>query len=131
MKNEEENEGQEHPDFAGMFRRLNDHVETRLEYMRLLISEKIAIAFAKAMSGAIQAGIFLLFFFFLNVAAACWIGKHYGDYAIGFGVVSGFYFLCWLIYMALRKSVFEKKMQDSFVKALFTEQDEEDDDENE
>ncbi|MDQ3109233.1 MAG: hypothetical protein M3R17_05020, partial [Bacteroidota bacterium] len=99
------------------------------EYLRLVISEKTAIVFSKMGTIFIVVMLFLLFFLFTNIAAAMWIGKHFDDYSLGFGSVSLFYLLLAVIYLLLRKSVFEKKMQDTVVNALYPEHAEEDEDE--
>lgn len=119
---------QDSPDLSKIIEKVNEHVDTRLEYLRLLVSEKVAIVISKMTSAFILITLFLLFFLFVNVAAAMWIGKYYGDYAIGFGSVSLFYFLVAIIYLMLRKSVFEKKVQNSVLKSLYPENDEDDED---
>jgi hypothetical protein len=72
--------------------------------------------------------LFVLFLLFASLAAGIWIGKLYNDYVIGFGAVGGFYLLALLIYLALRKRVFEKRMLDSVVTTLCAEHENEDDD---
>jgi hypothetical protein len=125
----ETQEEHDHPDLSKIAEKVNEHIETRLEYLRLIISEKVAVAIAKAVSTGIIFILFVLFFLFVNVAAAMWIGKHYDNYAMGFGIISLFYFVLIIIYLLLRKSVFEKKMEDSIVKSLYAEHEEEDEDE--
>jgi hypothetical protein len=117
------------PDLTKVIEKVNEHVDTRMAYLRLLVTERMAIAISKMGSAAIVFIFFLLFFLFTNIAAALWIGKYFDNYAIGFGAISLFYFLCAIIYLLLRKSVFEKKMQDTVVNALYPEEEEEDEDE--
>ena len=119
----------DHPDLSKITGKIHEHIDTRLEYLRLVMSEKITLALVRIMSAGIVLCLFLLFFLFVNVAAAIWIGKHYNDYAIGFGSIALFYFLAALIYLMLRKSVFEKKMANSIVKSLFEEEGEDEDEE--
>jgi hypothetical protein len=122
-------EDDESPDLTKVIEKVNQHVDTRMEYLRLLISEKVAIVSSKMGTMIILFVLFILFFLFVNIAAALWIGKRYDDDALGFGIISLFYLLCALIYMVLRKTVFEKKMQDTVVNALYPENAEEDEDE--
>jgi hypothetical protein len=117
------------PDLTRVIEKVNKHVDTRMEYLRLIVSEKVAIVMSKMGTVFIVLSLFLLFFLFTNIAAAFWIGKHFDNYAIGFGSISLFYLLCAIIYLLLRKPVFEKKMQDMVVNALYPEKDEEDEDE--
>jgi hypothetical protein len=129
MKHETEDE-QDHPDLATIIQKVNEHVDTRLTYLRLNFSEKVAVVISKAGSLSIVLVLFLLFFFFLNVAAALWIGKYFGDNVIGFAAVSGFYFLISILVLIFRKSVVEKKIQDSIVKSIYPENEEDEDNED-
>jgi hypothetical protein len=122
-------EDDEGPDLTNVIEKVSKHVDTRMEYLRLLMSEKLAITISKMGTVITLVVLFLLFFLFVNVAAALWLGKYYDNYAIGFGVMSGFYLLLILVYVALRKTFFEKKMQDVVVNAMYPEKDEEDEDE--
>lgn len=122
-------EDDDSPDLTKVIEKVNKHVDTRMEYMRLLISEKVAIVMSKMGTVFIVLVLFLLFFLFINIAAALWIGKYFDCYTIGFGLISLFYLLAVIIYLLLRKSVFERKMQDMVVNALYPEKDEEDEDE--
>ena len=122
-------EDDDSPDLTRVIEKVNKHVDTRMEYLRLIVSEKVAIVMSKMGTVFIVLSLFLLFFLFTNIAAAFWIGEHFDNYAIGFGSISLFYLLCAIIYLLLRKPVFEKKMQDMVVNALYPEKDEEDEDE--
>jgi hypothetical protein len=117
------------PDLTKVIEKLTRHIDTRMEYLKLLISEKLAITISKTASVFILLLLFILFFLFINIAAALWIGKYYNNYAIGFGAISGFYLLLILIYAALKKSFFEKKMQDMIVNSVMENEEEEDEDE--
>jgi hypothetical protein len=118
----------DNPDLKKVIEKVNEHVDTRMTYLRLLISEKVAIVMAKMTTVTIVLGLFLLFFLFTSVAAALWIGKRFDDYSIGFGAVSLFYLLLAVIYLLLRKSVFERKIEDMVADALYPEEEEHEDD---
>src|ERR1041385_5540349 len=128
MLNDSESENDQ-PDISRITKKIHDHIDTRLEYLRLIISEKITLALVRMASSAIVICLFLFFFLFVNIAAGFWIGKTFDNYAIGFGIVALFYFAATLIYLALRKSVFEKKMANSIIKSLFEEEEEDEDEE--
>jgi hypothetical protein len=119
---------QDSPDLSKIIDKVNEHVDTRMEYLRLLLSEKVAVVISKLGSAFILIAFFLLFFLFVNVSAAMWIGKHFNDYAIGFGSVSLFYLLLIIIYLIFRNSVFEKKIQNMVIRSLYPENDEDDED---
>ncbi|HTL80791.1 MAG TPA: hypothetical protein VL651_03755 [Bacteroidia bacterium] len=126
MKHDNEEE-HDHPELSDLISKVNDHVDTRMQYLRLIVSEKIAIAASRLYSSTILLVAVIFFFLFISITAALCIGKHYGDNVVGFGAVSGFYFICLIIYMLLRKPVFEKKMQDNIVRSMFEERKEEED----
>ena len=117
------------PDLTKVIEKVTKHVDTRMEYLRLTVSEKVAIVISKMGTLTIVLGLFLLFFLFTNIAAALWIGKYFDNYSIGFGSVSLFYLLLAIIYLIFRKSTFERKIQDIVINSLFPEKDEEDEDE--
>lgn len=119
----------DNPDLGKVIEKVNKHVDTRLEYLRLLVSEQVAILTSKMGTLAIVLILFLLFFLFTNIAAALWIGKRFDNYSLGFGVISLFYLLIAVVYLLLRKPVFEKRMQDTVINSLYPEKDEEDEDE--
>lgn len=124
-------EDDDSPDLTKVIEKVNKHVDTRMEYLKLLISEKLALTISKTATVFILLGLFTLFFLFTNIAAALWIGKICDSYAVGFLIMSGFYLLLILIYAIFRKSVFEKKMQDMVVNSLHSEFEEEEEDEDE
>jgi TRAP-type C4-dicarboxylate transport system permease small subunit len=119
---------QDNPDLSKIIQKVNEHVDTRMEYLRLLFAEKTAIIISKMSTVFFLSACFLLFFLFTNIAAAFWIGKHFNDYSIGFGSISLFYLLLAIIYLILRNSVFEKKIQNIVLKSLYPENDEDDED---
>ncbi|CAN5740270.1 hypothetical protein BH11BAC7_BH11BAC7_10050 [soil metagenome] len=120
---------QNNPDLSEIIDKVNKHVDTRMTYGRLLISEQVAIVTSKMGTLAIVLVLFLLFFLFTNIAAALWLGKYFDNYSLGFGVVSLFYLLAAVIYLLMRKPVFEKRMQDTVINALYPEKEGEDEDE--
>lgn len=117
------------PTLAGLARRVSEHVESRVEYAKLTMYEKLAVVQVKRYSLGIIIAIFLFVLLFVSVAAGIWLGKKYEDYAIGFAIVGGVYVVLLLLYLLLRKSVFERKMLDSVITMLCAEQDDDDDDE--
>ncbi len=126
---EHHHDNYEEPSISGLTRRITEHVETRIEYARLSLYEKLAIVMVKRHSMGIMIGLLVFVLMFISVAGGMWLGKLYGDYAIGFGIIGAIYFGFLLIYLLLRKSVFEKKMLDSVITSLCAEQEDEDEDE--
>lgn len=121
-----------HPEDASISRlseKLNEHIETRVEYLRLTFIEKIAFAYARHISDGLVLKIFMFFLFFVSVSAAIWLGKYYEDYAAGFAVVGAIYLVLFLLYLALRKSVIDRKLVDKVIVTLCKEEENDDDDE--
>lgn len=117
------------PTLAGLARRVTEHVESRIEYAKLSLYEKFATVMVKRYSLGIIIALFLFVLLFVSVAGGMWLGKKYDDYAIGFATVGGAYAVLLLLYLLMRKSVFERKMLDSVITMLCAEQEEEDEDE--
>jgi hypothetical protein len=69
------------------------------------------------------------FLLFCSTAGALWLGRKYDDYAMSFGIVGGIYFLLFLLYIALRKPVIDKKLIDKVIASMSTEEEEDDEDE--
>lgn len=124
----ESDDEQDGPDLSKIIQKVNEHVDTRMEYLRLIVAEKTATVISRTATVFILITLFVLFFLFTNIAAAMWIGKYFENYAIGFGGVSVFYLVLAVIYLLLRKTVFEKKVENMVLKSLYPEDD--DDDEN-
>lgn len=119
----------EEASLAGLAAQIGDHVEARMEYTRLSLYEKGAIALVKSTSAGIALKLSALVLFFISVAAGCGLGEYYHDYAIGFGIIAAAYMVLLLLFLVTRKSVFEKRMLDAAITALCAEEEEEEDDE--
>lgn len=118
----------EDPAFAQLGVRLVNHIETQTAYLRLVLTEKLGLTLTRAISSGVTVLLLLLFLLFAGLTAGFWIGKIYNDNVIGFGVVGGFYLLVLLVYLALRKRVFEKRILDAVITSLCAGHENEDDD---
>lgn len=91
---------------------LTGYVETRLELMKLEVKEEIAKALARISVLIVVISALTLFVLFFSVSIALLIGEALGYFA-GFGIVTGFYFLIFILFLALRGSIslaIEKKL---------------------
>jgi divalent metal cation (Fe/Co/Zn/Cd) transporter len=128
MKEQRFQEQEERPDFGNLAEKLSSHVETRLNYYQLVAVEKIAVAATRATSKILLLSLVMLFAAFLGITGGLLIGRAMNDTVAGFAIVTGVYLLAVLLYLLLRRSVFERKMTDSYIASMLYENDDEDDD---
>lgn len=90
------------------------YVQKRLLLLRLQATEKASKVTATIVTSALLIITGLFFLVFLSVTIALWIGGGLGSNAAGFGIVSAFYLLVFLIVMFGMK----KKLQDILINKL-------------
>ena len=113
-------------DIQNLIKNLSTHVETRIEYAKLVLVEKSAIVLSRVISFGIVAALAFIFLLLFSIAAGIWLGDILGAMYKGFLAISGIYFLIILILLAFRKQFFEKKLVDVFITLSLAEpQDEE------
>ena len=89
--------------------------KTSLELIKLKTVDKTADIASSTLSWLIIIIFGLLFFSFLNIGIALWIGSLLGKNFLGFLIVSGFYGILFLIFLAFRKTLLKKPVNDSIV----------------
>ncbi|MCG8578706.1 MAG: phage holin family protein [Bacteroidales bacterium] len=96
-----------------------EYVNARLDLAKLHAAENLSRFF----SGMIlKIGLFYLLFFvllFVSLAAAFWLNHLFDGKGIGFFIVAGFYLLLALLFLALRKSLIQKPVIQSFIQLFF------------
>lgn len=115
-------------DIRNIRKELKEYFDIRLDIIRLQIAEQLSLIFSKIIL-FIVAG-FMLFFIllFLSISAALLLGSVLKSNTAGFLVVSGFYTLLLIIFLAMKKRLIEKPVIQAMLKLLFpeTSHDEED-----
>src|ERR1700741_5479957 len=96
-------------DIQNLVKNLTTHVETRLEYAKLVLVEKSAIIFSRVISFGIIAALGFIFTLMFSIAAAVWLGDALGSMDKGFLLDSCIYFFILLILLAFRKRFGVKK----------------------
>lgn len=119
----------EEPGISQFASRVTEHLGNRISYMRLILTEKIARAYVRHISNGLTLQLFGFFLLFSSTAFGLWLGRKYDDYVMSFAVVGGIYFLLFLLYLILRKSVIDRKMIDSVIAAMANEEEEDEEDE--
>jgi len=114
------------PSISIFFSTLLEHIETRFELLKVNIYEKIAIAASNAITYSIVAFLALLVLIFGSAAGALAIGQAMNhNWAAGFGLVAGFYFIVAVVLVFTKDKFLGARLEDSFIKNLFAEKDQE------
>jgi len=96
-----------------------EYVNAKLDLAKLHAAENLSRFFSGLL---LKMGLFYLFFFvllFASLAIAFWLNNLLGGNGIGFFIVAGFYFICVLLFFAMRKLLVERPIIKSFVQLFF------------
>ncbi len=102
--------------------RLADHIkqyiQTRIDLFELQVKQRLT----SLLSGLLLSSMFWIFFLsfllFINLGLAFFLSDYFKSNAIGFSLVAGFYFVCWLKIKLFRN--FYKRMISNFlIKEVF------------
>ncbi len=97
---------------------LKVYVQTNIELFKLSATERISVFGSSIMSLLIVGfSLFLLVLFFSITVGFC-ISRYFNDYALGFLIVTGFYFLLTLILIICRRKCIEKPMRDKIIRRM-------------
>src|SRR6187455_755963 len=97
---------------------LAEYLDIRLEVIKLKTFEKTSTIASSLVSGLILVFLLLFFTLFLFVTLGFYFSSLLGSYTSGFGIITGFYLALVLIFLAVRKKVFEKFLTNKIVEAL-------------
>lgn len=106
------------------------YIDTRVEYTRLYLVEKISKVFADVVTNATVILCFILAFLFGTITLALFLSDVLGSYARGFGCVSLIYVILALIVYFAKEKYIEKAIINFTIKNYFNklaDKDEEDD----
>jgi hypothetical protein len=95
-----------------------DYLELRLEVIKLFTYEKTARIGSGLASALVLIFLSLFFLLFLFVTLGFYFSSLTGSYTIGFGIITGFYLILLLVFIALRKKVFEKFLSNKIIENL-------------
>ena len=95
------------------------YIDTRVEYTRLYLVEKISKVFADVVTNATVILCFILAFLFGTVTLALFLSDVLGSYARGFGCVSLIYVILALIVYFAKEKYIEKAIINFTIKNYF------------
>jgi len=93
-----------------------EYLNLRVQVIRLNITEKIATALANFISAGAVVIFILLFFVFIAIAGAYWLGNVFSNIALGFISVAGFFILSALIIKLISKKNVKPGLTNMFIK---------------
>ncbi|WP_256002909.1 MULTISPECIES: phage holin family protein [Pedobacter] len=102
------------------------YLETKLEYMHLMMVKKVAKIFADIVTNTVVLVCFILAFLFGSVTLALYLSDVFGSFTAGFGAVSLIYLLLALIVFFTKDKYIEKGIINVTVRRYFTKLDEDD-----
>jgi len=106
-----------------MFQKIQDYLNSRLLLLKLEISEKTAEALAVLFSRIVLLAFILLLISFCSLTMAFAISEFYDSYVIGFGVISGFYFIITVVMLIFSKQILENPFMNKLIKIFFRQSD--------
>jgi len=102
-----------------LFEDAKSYVDTRVEYTRLYLVEKVSKIFADVVTNAAVVICFILAFLFGTFTLALFLSDVLGSYARGFGCVAGIYVLLALIVYYTKEKYIEKAIINFTIRNYF------------
>ncbi|MDT0294684.1 hypothetical protein ACFQ3R_04025 [Mesonia ostreae] len=96
-----------------------EYVSSTIDYYKLDIFKKTTKISASVASVLILGAIFILFLAFISVGFSILIGKSLGSLSYGFFIISGVYFLLFLLMLIFGKAFFSKLLLRKMSKSAF------------
>ncbi|WEK19260.1 MAG: phage holin family protein [Candidatus Pedobacter colombiensis] len=103
----------------GLFDDAKDYIDTRVEYTRLYLVEKLSKIFADLVTNAVVAICFVLAFLFGTFTLALFLSDVLGSYTRGFGCVALIYLLLALIVYYTKEKYIEKAIINFTIRNYF------------
>lgn len=103
----------------GLFEDAKDYIDTRVEYTRLYLVEKVSKIFADIVTNATVVFCFILAFLFGTVTLALFLSDVLGSHTRGFGCVSVIYILLALIVYYTKEKYIEKAIINFTIRNYF------------
>lgn len=103
----------------GLFEDAKDYIDTRVEYTRLYLVEKVSKIFADLVTNAAVIICFMLAFLFGTFTLALFLSDVLGSYTRGFGCVALIYILLALIVYYTKEKYIEKAIINFTIRNYF------------
>lgn len=98
---------------------LTKYTELKLNYLKLEFIETFSTVFSKIISVWVTIMVGIIFFSFILIALAFYLGKILGAYHWGFLIVGGIFLLTGIIFFLLRNTLITNPLISSFMELLF------------
>lgn len=98
-----------------LFERIESYVQINVQLYKLRAVELVAESTSTVVSKILIALVAILFFLFLNIGIAIWLGSVLATPYAGYFIVSGFYLLVLIMLFIFRKNMFKKSIAESIM----------------
>lgn len=98
-----------------LFERIEAYVQINVQLYKLRAIELVAESTSTVVSKLLIGLVATMFFLFLNIGIAIWLGSELGSPSHGYFIVSGFYLLVLIILFIFRKNMFKKSIADGIM----------------
>jgi hypothetical protein len=98
---------------------LSDYVETYLKLGVVNATQKATGVATVTLTATLLSFFCLFVLFFAGLGVAVWLGESWGDMKAGYFTVAGFYVLCALLFIALRKRFILPFVRDHIIKKVY------------
>ena len=98
---------------------LKNYVETRSEITRLTVLEKTSEGAGAAVSGLITGFLYFIFFVFISIALAYFIGEYTGHLYLGFLSVAGLYLLTAVLITMNKEKWIQQPLAEKIIQHYF------------
>lgn len=98
---------------------LSDYVETYLKLGVVNATQKATGVATVTLTATLLSFFCLFVLFFAGLGVAVWLGESWGDMKAGYFTVAGFYVLCALLFVALRKKLILPYVRDHIIRKVY------------
>jgi len=98
---------------------LSDYVETYLKLGVVNATQKATGVASVTLTALVLSVFFLFSLLFAGLAVAIWLGEAWGNMKAGYFTVAGFYVLCAVLFVALRKKFILPFVKDHIIRKVY------------
>ena len=98
---------------------LSDCIETYLKLGAVNATEKASGVATVTLTATLLSFFCLFVLFFVGLGIAIWLGELWGNMKAGYFTVAGFYVLCALLFVALRKKLIFPLVRDHIIRKAY------------
>lgn len=109
---------------------IKEYVNSRIDSVKLSIAEKSSKVISIVLASMIAVMVFIMFFFFLNIAVAYLLGEWIGRVWAGFLIVAGFYLVIGIVVWIAKERIFQVPIMNALIRQLFKNDEHEEDQEH-